>query len=512
MNSFNLAKIFSDNMVLQRNKEIKLWGESDDGNSITVSINNTEVTVEAQNAKWTAVLPPMEANENCEVRVHSNNSADSEIVIKNVAIGEVWIAGGQSNMEFFLREDAEGKELIPSVKNANIRFYDCPKTSYEGQENDDDLSEYGFWRPCDSENAPYYSAVGFYFAQKIYDSQKVPVGIVGCKWSETTASTWLDESFLAEDEELKVYLNEYEEAVKDIDLEEYERKIEEEKQRMKQQMDDPGAKAFVEAMRAGSIPAEQLREIIIKMASSLKPLIGPKFFNRPAGLYHNMLEKISGYSARGVIWYQGESDDIKANIYGKLFSAVIKCWREVWKEELPFLFVQLAPFGSFGVSPGKNFSIVRDQQEIVSKTVSKAYMASIMDVGAEFDIHPQKKRKVGERLALLARNKVYGENIISEAPEVDFISRNLGNVSITFKNVGDKFVLKGEKINGIQIFVDSEEISEFKSEVNNKSITIESEQFNGNSKIEIRFACGDYVEVNLYSSVDLPVKPFKVIV
>lgn len=138
-------------------------------------------------------------------------------------------------------------------------------------------------------------------------------------------------------------------------------------------------------------------------------------------------------------------------------------------------------------------------------------MTSIMDIGMEFDIHPKKKRLVGERLALLARNKVYGEDIISEAPEVACTARDERRIRIDFKNVGNEFVLKGDKINGMQLFIHGEEKLEFKSEVKGNCIIIETEQFNLSSKIEARFEWTAYVEVNLYSSADLPVKPFKII-
>lgn len=513
MNSFNLISIFSHNMILQRDKQIRIWGESQENNLITVSINDIEVTVKAENGKWRAILPPMQANESCEMRVSSNNPNDYEIVIKNVAIGEVWVASGQSNMEFLLKFDAESKEVIPQANNPHIRFYDCPKTSYESNEYDDDFSEFGFWRLCDAQNAPYYSAVGFYFANKIYDAQKVPVGIIGCTWGGSSAAAWLDERYLAEDEELNVYLNEYEKAVKDINFEEYERKVVQGRLANK----SSESKAFGEGWLSGALTNEQIIEMLSKLDFSAVAVMGPKHFNRPAGLYHNMIEKISGYSVRGVIWYQGEADDAKAAIYSKLFSAMIKCWRETWRDDLPFLFVQLAPYGSFLkdsdsilMSTGTLYPILRHQQEIVSKTVPKAYMASIMDVGMEFDIHPKKKRPVGERLALLARNKVYGENIISEAPEVENTVRKERSIDIVFKNVGEKFLLNCEKINGIQVFVDSEEIYGFKCEVNNNSMNIESEYFNDSNKIEVKFAWTAYVEVNLFSSAGLPVKPFEI--
>ncbi len=509
MNTFNLADIFSDHMVLQRNKPIRIWGESEDSRTITVSINDSKVITEARNGRWSAILPPMEAGDACEILVSSNHPADRQIVLKDVVIGEVWIAGGQSNMQFELKYDAEADETIKSANNPDIRFYDCPKSSYEGSEKDYDFSEYGFWRTCTSENAPYFSAVAYYFAQKIYNSQKVPVGIVGCNWSGSSAAAWLDEKYLTEDEELKVYVDEYEAALKELDQEDYEKRFEQ----SRLALNKPEFKVFNDGLMLGNLTQEQIAVISSKIdLATLIPMVGPKYYNRPAALYDNMVKKIAGYSAAGVIWYQGESDDQKASIYSKLFSSVIQCWRESWQDELPFLFVQLAPYGFWQMSNGEHFPAVREQQEIVSKTISKAYMASIMDAGMEYDIHPKRKRPVGERLALLARNKIYGEDVICDAPEVDTVLHQEDKIIINFKNTKKGFVVKGESIHGIQVFIDGTDVSNIHSWAEENRIIIEQEQIKYGKNIEVRFAWLPYVEVNLYSSVGLPVKPFKLAV
>jgi sialate O-acetylesterase len=505
MNSFTLNPIFSDNMVLQREKPIKIWGESSVKNTITVSIAGHTTTIRDVVGNWFAILPPLEATNECEVTVSSSNPSDETIIIKNVAIGEVWIAGGQSNMEFSLKYDTDAKESISTSDNPLIRFFDCPKIAYEEQRNLDDFSEFGIWRPCNPINAPYYSAVGYYFAKEIYKSQQVPVGIIGCNWGGTSASAWLDESYLAADKDLIVYLEEYNQAIKGLNIEEYEKAVEAERLFK----NSPLEKKLFDALMTGVSP-EEMNIFSINDMPPFPPM-GPKSFNRPAGLFHTMVKKISGYSARGVIWYQGESDDVKANIYDKLFEAVIRCWRETWQDELSFLFVQLAPFESWLETTGRDFPIVREKQEVVSKRLAKVYMASIMDVGMRYDIHPKNKRTVGERLSLLARGKVYGENIICESPEIEKIKREKDSIIIEFRNVGDEFILKGNSINGLQVLVEEREITAFNEAVEENRICINSKEIDENSKVEIRFAYTPYVEVNLYSSVGLSVKPFRLI-
>ncbi|MFC5405321.1 sialate O-acetylesterase [Cohnella soli] len=501
--TFVLNAIFSDNMVLQRGKNIKVWGKGADGDAITVALGHAQMTVSPVDGVWTAVLPPMEAVESCEMSV-SSAATGERLVIRNVAIGEVWIAGGQSNMEYVLRLDAEAAHSVSSANNPSIRFFDTPKLCYEGQEKDGDFSDYGFWRTCDPDNAGYYSAIGYYFALKINESLNVPVGIVGCNWGGTTASTWLGEQYLERDEDLSIYLREYEEATRDLDLVEYERQFQE----LQASMQGPEHREYMDWL-VGHEFTEQPVEYTAESDPSVKDLIGPKFFNRPARLFHAMVKQIAGYTARGVLWYQGESDAVKPNLYGKLFTALIACWRAEWQDELPFLSVQLAPFRAWFSSKGVNYPIVREQQELVSKTVPLVYMASVMDGGMIWDIHPKNKRPVGERLALLARGKVYGQDVLCEASETSEIMRVGASVSIAFLHAGAGLVVNGDQLNGLQLFIDGEETTDFEVDVRGNALRIDSEAIEKARSLEIRFAWTDYVEVNLYSSAGLPAKPFR---
>lgn len=507
MNSFHLYPIFSDNMVLQRGKSIKIFGKSDVINTISVNIGNHSTVLEEVLGDWVAILPPMEATTECEVIVSSNIQSDEKVVLKNVAIGEVWIAGGQSNMQFPLKFDADANVSIATSAHPSIRFFDCPEIAYEGQELLEDFSEFGIWRPCDPINAPYFSAVGYYFAKELYKSQQVPIGIIGCNWGGTSASAWLDESYLEADKDLRVFLDEYHQAIQELNLEEYEKTVAAERLFR----NSPGGKQLSDNLLAGATE-EEVNEMFSTLGMPPVPQVGPKYFGRPSSLYHTMVSKISGYSARGVIWYQGETDSSKANLYDKLFTAVILCWRDAWQDELPFVFVQLAPFESwlFGTN-GKNFPIIREKQENVSKLLPKVYMASIMDVGMRFDIHPKNKRTVGERLSLLARGKVYGEDILCEAPEIEEAKREENNILLKFRNVGDKFILVGNSINGLQVLVDEKKVKAFDSIVAENWIRIDLKDLVGSKKVEIQYAWTDYVEVNLYSSVGLSAKPFRVI-
>lgn len=502
-----LAKLFENGMTLQRQKPIRIWGSTDCPQTVTVSLNGTalmeNVGIEGD---FSLTLPAQEAATDAVLTIAGTRD---RLELTDVDIGEVWIAGGQSNMEFLLRYDAEGKEQIQSANDPHLRFYDVGEYTFPGEkaETHKDNSEgWDRWMAFQPDTAEYFSAVGVYFAKQLRKAYGVPVGIVGCNWGGTTASAWTEESYLEADPALRVYLDEYRTTTKDLNLDEYI-------QRHREALDVLESKAMVEAMRRvmfGNVSVwEYIKAIplLLKIGRTGMP-VGPRNQNAPSCLYHSMLSQISGFACRGVIWYQGESDDQKADIYDKLFSTMIRCWRDAWKEELPFLFVQLAPFGKWLGSTGEKYPILRQKQELVSKTVTGAYMASIMDVGDKKDIHPKRKRPVGERLALLARGKVYHEEILCEAPEFRKCDIQPGRLLMKFANAGERLELRGKKLQAISLTVNGRPISCDSASVMGDTLILSAKEISKDARMEVRFAWSGYCEVNLYNSVGLAAKPF----
>ena len=196
-------------------------------------------------------------------------------------------------------------------------------------------------------------------------------------------------------------------------------------------------------------------------------------------------------------------------MYDKLFASLIRCWRDSWKEQLPFLFVQLAPFGKWMGATGEKYPILRYKQEFVSKTIPQCYMASIMDVGMKNDIHPKNKRPVGERLALLARGKVYGEDIPCDAPEFRSIEIQPGKILIRFSNSYDGLIIKGKNNNAMQITVDGKKMKIRKVSAEGDTLCILGKHIHADSKVKVDFAWSGYCKVNLYNSAGLSAKPFR---
>ena len=185
------AAIFQDYMILQREKPIYVWGEGTPGMEVTARIQGKKGTaVVDDTGRWKVEIPALEASEKEELLI---TSAEESLTYNEVAVGEVWVAGGQSNMEFWMRYEKHREEEFKNCPHRNLRFFDVPEICYEGQEEEFDYSRQGIWREAVSqEELEYFSAVGYYFQKEIQKELGVPVGVIGCNWGGTITRAWMN--------------------------------------------------------------------------------------------------------------------------------------------------------------------------------------------------------------------------------------------------------------------------------------------------------------------------------
>lgn len=500
------AMIFGDRMVLQREMPVCIWGTAEPGAQVTVCLDGckTEATADPS-GDFTVCLPSHQTARGLTMTISSGNES---LVYRDVSFGEVWIAGGQSNMEYYLGFEKHFEEIAASFESADVRFFDYPEVAYEGELNDRNYKHEGFWRKSTKEDLGYFSAVGFYFAKALQAATGVPVGIVGCNWGGTTASAWMDPDRLVGTPG-EVWLKDYKAFSDGLDMKAF---LEEYLRTPLYDTTDRLALPFnIKSVKIGLRREEQAEAM--HMMAEMGDASGFAFVGRPGGLYHTMLKKIAPYAARGVIWYQGESDgDAHPEEYGDVFSRMIANWRELWHKDLPFLFVQLAPFGEWMMCRGDNYGIVRDCQEKVSKTVPGTWMTTSGDVGMEFDIHPKNKKPIGERLALLALGHVYGEDIQCDPPEVNSVTLDNGILTISFRYAEGLF-LQGQAIQALQLEMEDGSMTDItKAQISGESLLIDLSSNGCSDAQKIRrvlFAQQPYYEVNLYNKAGIPAKPFR---
>lgn len=495
------AFIFGDNMVLQQGKRIPVWGNAEPGRTVTAEfMGDTGSAVTDSDGNWYLELPAQNPEMNQTLRV----SSDSEIIeYQNVCVGEVWLAGGQSNMEFMLGFEQHFEDVLAEEPDGLIRFFDYPEVSYEGQMEDFSYRNHGFWRSWTGDDLPWFSAVGFYFARKLRKQLGVPVGIVGCNWGGTPASAWMAPEYL-QGTSGDCWLRDYAETLRTLDIPAYQEGFRHDPANDRTNL--LADEWYRRLMKDGLARQDQLD---LMAASPVPPLVvGTYSERRPGGLYEMMLKKVHPFAIKGVIWYQGETDgDFHPDVYTVVFTQMIRCWRDLWKEEFPFLFTQLAPFGQWMTCDGTNYPIVRSCQEQVSKTVPKTWMASIGDVGMEWDIHPKNKKAVGNRLALLALGHVYGEDILCDAPRFLSAEKRGDTVRIQFSNA-EGLHIQGGHLNGfIGTTAAGTALPITEARIEEDSLIL----ICGESIRKLQYGIMPFYTANLFNRAGIPVLPFDII-
>ena len=503
------AKIFQNGMMLQREKEICIWGKSEPGVTVCVKIQGqTGNGVANQNGEWKVMIPALKASDN-EVLDISTETA--KLQYTDIAVGEVWVAGGQSNMEFWMRYEKHKEDAMKEMPKNRLRFYDVPEVCYDGQIEEFDYTSQAVWRKATRKDLEYFSAVGYYFQKSIEEAQNVPVAIIGCNWGGTVSRAWMNP------ETVKrvgpAWMEEYEHQIAKLDMDEYWKK------QHHNPMNNRGnmlADEFTEFVLPKTRSAEEVQAFFAQVENSetlqeYLSVMMPQSI--PGSLYEHMVKTIAPYGIRGFLWYQGESDDDTPgmNVYYKnMLSGLISDWRTLWKDDtLPFMIVQLPGFGTWMDNDRPNeYPIIRQCQQETADTVENAHLCSISDAGEQLDIHPKNKKVVGERLALLARKYVYGENILADAPRMESVTREKNVVTITWTNAGDGIKVKGEAIDCLYVFAGEEEKAyTFTTESNKMILTVEQA---GEEPLKVKFAKTSWYLVNVYNSAGIPAIPFEV--
>ena len=502
MAGFKTAAVFSSDMVLQRDKNVSVFGWAEDGTRLTVNVEPIGAYAEctAENGRFEAVLPPMSAADGCTVTV---SDGKDKKVFTNVAVGEVWLAGGQSNMEFELQNCIGGRDVLEGLGNTNVRFYYTNKISYI----DDDFykkEEATGWQTEKSENARSWSAVGYFFARRLAERLGVTVGVIGCNWGGTSASAWMSMEVLAKSSETIVYKEDYERIMDSLVMEDYLKARSE----------------YIEYHTAWDKKQQELyrtkpdatwNEVLAYAGECRWPgPMGPMHEYRPAGLYETMLKRVMPYTLKGFIYYQGESDDHRPDNYFTLLKNMIQLWRDDWSDdELPFLFVQLPMFKNKDDPDFKNWAKIREAQYRTYLTVKNTSMANIIDCGEFNDIHPKDKLPVGERLAALAMQDVYGfEDVNAHAPEYRSMLVKNGKAFLSFRNADNGFETRGSKASGFELAGRDKHFFAADAVIKGSSIIVSAAEVN--EPAYVRYLWTNYADVTVFGvNPSLPLTPFR---
>ena len=488
--------IFSDNMVLQQGADVTLWGKADPDEKVEVTIakGDEEAVASASADKegnWKVRLGKYAAGTGYAIRIAGKN----KVAFKNVAVGEVFVCSGQSNMEWSVNAGETPAEVKAAAKHPDIRLMTVNKrTAPHPITDQNDLGHFTKWVECSPDTVGNFSAVAYHFGVKLQKELGVPVGLIHTSWGGTPAQAWASLEAMDAEPSLKYYAEAGRAAAKAYDS--YDAK--------KAEAD------YEKALAAWKIAAEKAKadnkpvpKEPGKPGSKPAPL-GP---GTPGVLYNAMIHPLLNFAVKGAIWYQGESNAGKAFEYRTLFTTMISDWRKKFGNELPFFAVQLAPFR--GGASGVDYAELRDAQLYATKALPKVGIAVITDVGNETDIHPKPKQPVGERLAISALGIAYGKKIEILGPQFKSLSTEGNKAVLTFDHVGGGLVAKGGDLTGFAVAGDDNVFHPAKAEIKGDTVVVSSEKV---EKVKsVRFGWVNFAKptLNFFNKDGLPASPFR---
>lgn len=372
-------------MVLQRDKAVPVWGKADAGEEVVVEFAGQKKSAKAgADGKWMVKLDAMPPNAVPQVLKAGNVS------VQDVVVGEVWLASGQSNMELEMQSKPDSQADLPKATHDNIRLAETAYVAALAPK--DDVATH--WNRCTPQSAASFSAVGYYFALRLQEELKVPVGIILSSWGGTRIEPWTSlEGFDAVPE------------TRDFGAD----------VRAKLPGGDDYRKAQEAHLEAVTKWQQTVRDALAKKeavpAMPPQPMTAPADQNTPTALYNAMIHPLVPFAIRGALWYQGEANHNEAFAYTDKTKALLASWRGAFQQpDLPFYFVQIAPWPYGAEDPEMLAQFWQAQKKCLE--IPHTGMASIADIGEIADIHPANKKEVARRLSLWALSKTYGRSEI----------------------------------------------------------------------------------------------------
>ncbi len=499
---FSFAPIFTDSLVFQRHKPIAIFGTGTPNETITVSIPDRQLvatcTVRA-NGQWRITLPPAEAGTGFTLIATSDQS---QYTLTDVAFGEVWLAGGQSNMEFMLQNAKNGQAELETCATSNVRYFQVPRNTFQDETYAAEFAS-AKWELPSLETAGTWSAAAYLAAKELAQMLDVPVGIIGCNFGGSSVSCWLPEQDLADLAAGHPYLDDYESAAAGKTSEEmiaeYDAYLEY----------YAGWSSRMEAcyQEDGNMPWD---EVIRRCGENRWPgPMGIKSPYRPSAMYHAMLSKIMPYTIAGVFYYQGENDDHRPDTYEVLLRQLVWRWRKDFEDPvLPFVLVQLPMFAYPDTPENESWSKLRQAQFRVFQTVKRTGLAVALDCGEFGNIHPTDKHVVGHRLALQAAFLSYGLSAKKAfGPLCEGYAPLENGIRVFFANAADGLEFHGEPAL-LEIAGEDGTFWPAQAVISGNAIDLTSPKVP--HPIAARYAWRNYGEVTLYGKNGIPAAPFSV--
>ncbi len=518
-----LAEIFTDHMVLARDRKCVIFGESTDY-SVEAFLDGEKVA-ETVFGEFEMTLPAHPAG---GPHVLEIVAGPEKITLSDVWFGEVWLAGGQSNMEYLLCNDLEYEDAKKIADAPLLRQFAVPRAEYKNCRRDhpERFEKAPVWTVSTPETCGVFSDVCFWYGKKFTEKYGIPVGIVYCNVGGSSACAWVSRYTAATVPVVHEYVEDYERELRGQSFADYVKKYND-----YYDYDRTWHEKAEELIRTEGLDAKTAySDPRIGACPSWPPPNGPWHFSAPAHLYDAMLSTIIPYTLTKVLWYQGEEDVPHAVRYKELLRTMIAEWRRDFRNaELPFVLIQIAPY-SYDWTDGLkgDAALVRAADVELSHELSNVSFVVTTNCGVQFDIHPPKKRILGERIFEQERSKIEDIPVI-KSPELLDVKVVPGNINANGEKsdiiiiLFDEPLAENPDIKGFMVSDTNNSVRFIKAETagreklcsgwapfkgcEDRIVLIECEKSEDIS--EIRYAYADYIESTLYGKNGLPATPFK---
>lgn len=448
--------LFTNHMVMQQKAKVKIWGKASAQEPITLRLSflKKDIKITADNqGNWETNIHTPKHGGPYKMLIEG---AKNKITVEDIYLGEVWLASGQSNMQYPIDSNSKGyygvnnfKEEVKKLNQPLIRQFVVKGTI--ARTETDALA--GEWLLSQPQNAKKLSALAYFYALELQKNLNVPIGIINASWGGTHIAAWT----AAKD--LKPFESDF---------------------------------AKLQKITASDTKVNE---------------------NYPSVLYNGMINPLKNMTVKGVIWCQGENNINDPRDYALRMKSLINGWRESFNSNFPFLYVQIAPFNYLG-RPRQYFSGTENslgylvEQQTKALKIKHTFMARTGDVGNVKNIHYQNKQEVAYRLSCIALKEVYRKDKgIVNGPNVSKIDYQTHQIIINYSNVGKGLTLKGDALNGFELSEDGISFYPAKAKIKANKVIIPIDK---SAKINaIRYCFKNIQEVNLFNATGFPALPFR---
>ena len=491
-----MPKIFSDFMVLQRGEPVKIWGLSAPNAKIKVVFNGIERTADAsKNGRWALTLDKMPAcNTPREMSVYENGK--KEKIIKNILVGEVWVVGGQSNMQFRVGNSNDANNAIKRAKKLSTLRCFMQDSQAIAKTPQFDSPQGARWQNAHLANIEAWSAVGFYFGEHINKLLDVPVGLIHTPLGATPMVAWLDESAVKKNPYTKKCWEEFKKLAESYDSAAYQKALSE-FNGLRKNLAAENSKRKAKGLPTKKLPWDK------REPNAISPV---QNFKSPVYNYNAKIAPLAGYGVRGTIWYQGESDSFEPSVshFETQCKLLISEWRRYFNScAMPFIMAQIS---SYKHTKG-NWPKARKAQFETAKTMNNVYIVPTIDKGESLDIHPHDKTSVGIRMAKIALLQVYGnKSEKSFAPNLKSVKYSGNTAEVFIENYGSNIILKGIE-RGFEVLVGNKWIVA-KAKLMNNKIIVRSDDETEIRGIRYLWSNCPLDDICIFNDAGLPMFPF----